>query len=140
MKKKYQKPTFHYVPHIGALSNEEIAAMSDADLKEYLNQNQFSQKSKLYQANEEFVSRKIADEVVLIPTGNAAAQFNGMLELNESCQFVWNELQTPHTVYDAVLTAKKSFTDSNGTIEKDVNDYVEESLKYGLLKECEDII
>lgn len=138
IKRFYKKPSFHAVPHIGNLSNQELATLSDEDLAKYLKENGYSEKSKLYISNEDYLLREIAGEFVLVPVGGGAEQLNGMLGLNETFQFIWNQFQKPHTIYDVVLAAKAQFSDSKETIEKDINDYVKECLQYGFLKEWEE--
>lgn len=44
--------------------------------------------------NDSFVLRVIADEHLLIPTGNAALQIKGLLSLTESGAFLYRKLQT----------------------------------------------
>lgn len=139
IKKFFKKPSVHVVPHIGNLSNQEIFALSDEDLVKYLKENSYSEKAKLYIANEDYLLREIAGEFTLVPVGSGAEQLNGMLGLNETFQFIWNQFQKPHTVYDVVLAAKAQFSDSKEMIEKDINDYVKESLQYGFLKEWEEV-
>lgn len=138
MKKEYQKPALHFVAHIGDLSPKEIEAMSDDELAEDLKKNQFSEKSKLYFANTDYLLREIAGEFVLVPVGNGVAQLNGMMGLNETFQFIWNQFEKPHTIYDVVMAAKENYDDPDGTMEQDIYDYVGESLQYGLLKEWEE--
>ena len=137
MRKEYRTPAFHFVPHIGDLFNDEIAAMSDEELAAYLKKNQFAEKAKLYLANPDYLLRGIAGEFILVPVGDGVKQLNGMMELNETFQFVWNQFREPHTIYDVVLAAREQFVDS-GAMEKDIYDYVEEGLQYGLLKEVEE--
>ena len=39
--------------------------------------------------NTDFMLRDIAGEVILVPTGAATQQFNGMITLNEVAAFIW---------------------------------------------------
>ena len=137
-KKIFEKPMAHVVPHIGNLSNKEIAGLSDEDLAEYFKENRFAREVRLYKANEDYLLREIVGEYILVPVGSGAEQLNGMLGLNETFQFVWNQFQNPHTVYDVVLAAKEQFLDSKGMMEKDICDCVRECLQYGFLKEWEE--
>ena len=42
--------------------------------------------------NTDFMLRDIAGEVILVPTGVATQQFNGMITLNEVAAFIWKNL------------------------------------------------
>lgn len=91
-----------------------------------------------YKTNSDFLLRKIAGEAVLIPVGDASHHLNGMLTFNESFQFIWEHFKEPHTVEEVVATARLEYEDPDGTIEKDIRNFVEESLKYGFICKEED--
>ena len=40
----------------------------------------------------EFVMRRIDDECLLVPVGETASSFNGIITLNEVGAFVWEQL------------------------------------------------
>lgn len=40
-----------------------------------------------------FVLRTVAGSNIVVPVGEAAAQFNGMITLNDSGAFLWRELE-----------------------------------------------
>ena len=42
--------------------------------------------------NTDFMLRDIAGEVILVPTGAATQQFNGMLTFNEVAAIIWKNL------------------------------------------------
>lgn len=41
----------------------------------------------------EFILREIVGEAVLIPTGATAAQFNGLMSVNELGKFIWENYE-----------------------------------------------
>ena len=41
----------------------------------------------------EFMLREIVGEAVLIPTGETAAQFNGLISVNELGRFIWENYE-----------------------------------------------
>lgn len=45
-----------------------------------------------YQVNPAFISRTIAGEVVLVPTGEMTQKFNGMVSFSVTGQFIWQML------------------------------------------------
>lgn len=53
-----------------------------------------------------FVKRNISGSEIVVPVGETAAQFNGMITLNESGAFFWdclNEDTTPQEIVKKVL-------------------------------------
>ena len=44
--------------------------------------------------NSEFILREIAGEAVLIPTGEASQNLNGMIHLTETGAFIWKQVDT----------------------------------------------
>lgn len=94
-----------------------------------------SDMSKLYKTNKNYILRQIANEFILVPTGNDAEQMNGMLLVNSTFVFLWEQFQKPHTIRDIVLVARQQYNDTSGDLEKDICSFVAESLKYGFLEE-----
>ena len=41
---------------------------------------------------EGFMLRTVAGQTIVVPVGNAAVSFNGMISLNESGAFLWSKL------------------------------------------------
>lgn len=52
---------------------------------------------KTYQADSQYIHRKIADMDVLISIGGNIANFNGYVELNQSAVCLWDALKEEHT-------------------------------------------
>lgn len=44
-----------------------------------------------------FVLRKVAGENILVPVGNTALTFNGLVTLNESGAFLWKHMEKNRT-------------------------------------------
>ena len=42
----------------------------------------------------EFIKRKIAGEFILVPIGNTALAFNGLMTINELGKFIWENLES----------------------------------------------
>ena len=58
--------------------------------------------------NSDLIMRNIAGECVLVPTGELAAKFNGMITLNASAQFIWEhmeEVSSPEELVALLLDA-----------------------------------
>ena len=50
----------------------------------------------------EFVMREIADETVLIPTGETAQEFNGIISMTEVAAFIWNHIEEAENFMELV--------------------------------------
>ena len=51
-----------------------------------------------------FVVREIADEFIVVPTGEMALQLNGLITINETGYFLWQKL-SGETDEDALIQA-----------------------------------
>ena len=126
---RYEEPSIHATEHIGPLENEQLAELSDAELKAYLSENGFRESVKLYRANGNYVYREIAGEGVLIPSGDLPG--NVMVTLNETCAFLWEQLQEPRTVGDLIAAARAVYDDPNHELEAQIREFVEDRVKTG---------
>lgn len=90
---------------------------------------------KKYKADPGYILREIAGEAILVPVGENAASFNGMISLNHTFKFIWEMFQEPHTIAEVAEAAGEQYDGEPEEIEKDIRDFVEESLRYNLLTE-----
>lgn len=125
----YEKPCFHLTEHIGPLDNEQIAALSDAELEAYLSNNGFRESVKLYRANGNYVYRKIAGEGVLVPSGDLPG--NVMVTVNGTGGFLWEQLQEPKTIGELIAAAKAAYDDPNHELEAQIREFVQDRVKTG---------
>ena len=76
--------------------------------------------------NSDFLLREIAGTVVVVPVGAAAAGFAGMITMNPTGAFLWQQLETEQTVESLTaallenyeVTAEKAQADVVGFLEK----------------------
>ena len=112
---------------------------------------QMLHKMRRFKVNENFLLREVAGEYVLIPILCGEDDFNGIISVNTSFKFLWDQFTEPKTVDQVIEEARKIFeTDQNleNVIEQDQNledsiaqdiwDFVNESLTYGFLLEEND--
>lgn len=64
--------------------------------------------------------REIAREYVLIPTGEAAIQFQGIMSLNESGLLLWKKLQNGCTESDMIDTLLQEYDTTREEAARDV--------------------
>ena len=51
----------------------------------------------MMRVSNDFILREIVGEYILVPIGNAAAKFNGLITMNEIGTFIFKTLQTEQT-------------------------------------------
>ena len=74
--------------------------------------------------NTDFMLRDIACEVILVPTGAATQQFNGMITLNEVAAFIWKNLDESESREILVDKIMDEFEVDRETATRDVIGFV----------------
>lgn len=70
--------------------------------------------------NKDYILRSIAGEYILIPTGSAATQFNGMINLSEVAAFVWEHLDSAADVEALVQMVLAEYEVDESTARQDI--------------------
>lgn len=82
----------------------------------------------------EFIKRKVAGEVLLVPIGKAALTFDGMITLSDVGEFIWDhieETQSFQEIVDKIL----GVYDIDGEIAaKDASNFLMQLLMDGMVK------
>ena len=85
--------------------------------------------------NENFLLRDVAGEKVVLPVGEAADKFNGMLRLNDTGIYLWTLLEQD-TNEDALVAAMLTdYEVSEETARADIHTFVETLRRAGVLVE-----
>lgn len=74
---------------------------------------------------EGFCIRKILDETIIIPTGEAARCLSGLIAVNETGEFLFQLLQTEQTVESLVAEMLNEFDVDEETAEAGVKAFVD---------------
>lgn len=85
--------------------------------------------------NDNFMLREFADEYIVVPTGEAAAQFNGMMNLTETAAFIWQGIQAGKTREKIAEEMLKEFDVDAETATRDVNGFIDELITVGIASE-----
>ncbi len=82
---------------------------------------------------EGFLLRRLAEDYVVVPVGQAALDLRGMISLNETGAFLWELLQTEQT--EQTLTDKllAGYRVDEASARADVTCFIEKLQHYGLL-------
>lgn len=83
--------------------------------------------------NKDFILRNIAGESILVATGSATQDFNGMITLNEVATFILeniDECGTEEVLVDKVL---EEFDIDEETAISDVREFLDQAIKLGII-------
>ena len=82
---------------------------------------------------ENFMLRKVADTFVVVPVGDAVADFNGMINLNEAGAFLWQQLEKETTPDDVVKAMLDHYDVDEAVAKADVDKFITELKSADLL-------
>ena len=73
----------------------------------------------------DFILREIAGDYLVIPTGNTALSFNGLITLNEIGSFLWKQLEEDRTLEDLIEAILEEYDIDYDTAKVDIEDFLE---------------
>lgn len=82
---------------------------------------------------EGFVLRNVADATIVVPTGAASIDFNGMITLNETGAFLWHLLESETTEEQVLEAMLKEYDVDRATAKAGIARFVAKLEKEGLL-------
>ena len=86
--------------------------------------------------NENFLLREVAGNRVVMPVGDAAERFNGMIKLNGSGAYLFEKIQTGIESEDALVAAMLSDYDiDEETAKRDIGNFVATLRKMGIVED-----
>lgn len=82
---------------------------------------------------EGFLLREVAGNIIVVPVGDAAINFNGMVNLNETGAFLWKKLQDDVDKYYLLEELMKEYDVDEETAKADIANFVNKMYGAGLL-------
>lgn len=82
----------------------------------------------------DFVLKLVADEYVVVPTGEKVVDFTAMISLNETAAFIWNVLQNDVEMDDIVVELIKEYEIAEDMAKKDTVNFVSKLKEADLLE------
>lgn len=73
----------------------------------------------------EFVLREIAGDYILVPVGNTAMEFNGLITLNEVSALLWEKLQNEVSLEQLIDAVLEEYEVDRTTAAQDVEEFVD---------------
>lgn len=77
--------------------------------------------------------REIADETVLVATGQASQNFNGMISINEVGSFILHNIEECKDEDELVIKVLDEFEVGENTAREDVREFVDQLIKIGVV-------
>ena len=82
----------------------------------------------------EYIIRDIAGEYIIVPVGQVALDFQGLITVNEIGVYIWELLQKKEITFDNLLAAILNEYDVSQTVEKqDLIDFLNQLIKRKIL-------
>lgn len=85
--------------------------------------------------SKDFIMREIAGEFILVPTGAAAAKFNGLITMNEVGKFIFQTLAEEHTAQEVAAHITEEYSVDAGTALADLEEFLQQLRQIGALVE-----
>ncbi len=80
---------------------------------------------------EEFLLREVAGEYMLIPVGETAQKFNGLITLSETAKFIWNHVEQVNSLDELVQRITEKYDVDKETARRDAYLFVSGMLERG---------
>ena len=83
----------------------------------------------------EFVKRNVAGQAILVPVGDTTEEFNGMITLTESAEFIWDHLEKVDSLDEMVEAILEEYEVDRDVARKDVLGFTGELIRHGIAKQ-----
>lgn len=80
-----------------------------------------------------YILREVAGTHVVVPTGAAAVNFSGMINLNGTGAFLWNQLVAGKTGQELLIALLEEYEIDETTAKADISEFLEKLKAAGLL-------
>lgn len=134
MKKPFERPQMHVVSLPDVPEGTDLASLSDDELLALLEKNHFEEQKRCYKASENYISREIAGQMVLVPMDGA--QLNGMIAMSPSGAFLMELMREERTQADLAYALEKKYGIGNETALCDAGAFLNKALRDGLVVAC----
>ena len=75
--------------------------------------------------NSNFVKRKIGTQFVIVAVGEATRKFNGMISVNATGSFIWDQLEKDITIDELVQAMTEYYDIDAETAQKDALGFID---------------
>lgn len=82
---------------------------------------------------EGYLLKEVAGNVIVVPTGDAAINFDGIINLNETGAFLWKSLESEKEPKEILKAFLEEYDVDEETAKKDIELFINQMYKEGLL-------
>lgn len=79
-----------------------------------------------------FLIRSVAGSFVVVPVGDDAIDFNGVITVNDSGKFIWDLMQTGIDKYELLKKFMEEYNVSEEQAKEDIGEFVQTLLDNGV--------
>ncbi len=90
---------------------------------------------KRYQRHEDFIYRKIVEEMILVPVKQNVAEMEAVFTLNEVGAFLWEQLGQPRSLSELHNAVLNEFEADPASVLEDIEAFLKEAEAFGAVKE-----
>lgn len=83
--------------------------------------------------NPNLVVRTLLDETIIVPTGNAIKDFNGIISTNDVASFIWQHIEDCETPEEMVKRVLEEYEIDEETAKTDVYGFLETLKTLGMI-------
>ena len=83
--------------------------------------------------DKEYVLRQIGDDYIIVPVGKAALSFNGMITVNETGAFLWEQLVKGTSKEGLLETLMETYEVTQEEAERDIDEFLDVLYKNNIL-------
>lgn len=84
--------------------------------------------------NKKFIMRKLSDKFVLVPIGTEALDFNGVITLNETAAFLWEQTEDEFSLESLIEKVRKKYDVDEATAKQAVDIFIKQLAEVGCLE------
>ncbi len=92
-----------------------------------------SDSQEVYRRDESIVSRRIEDEVILVPIRQDVADLESIYTLNEVGAYIWEQMDGLRTIADIVALIVDEFEVTEHEAEKDLTEFTQQLSAIGAI-------
>ncbi len=89
---------------------------------------------KKYKVKDEYLLKEVAGEYIVVPVGKEAVSFHGVINLNETGKFLFENLTKPISILELVSKLTEEYDVNEEQAIKDVKLFVETLIKNNVLE------
>lgn len=133
MKEVFTKPVALFIPLVEGMDARCLTNLSHDELAGVVINCKEALDLRIYQQNPDILIRNVGDEWIMVPTGDFAQRFNGMISLNIFSQFVWQQFEQPHSEGEVLQATHAQFEDPDHMLDVQVRKLISDFTRMGLL-------